>query len=284
MIIENREDLLNMPDGNKLIGVLPEWENTKIKITGKNNILYCEPNVKIVNSNIYFNCDNSIVYLSSSKHIYYLSASLNNDCVLFIGKDNYFNGIINIALSEQRHCIIGNGGLYSFGVWIRNADPHLIYDIQSKKRLNNTKSIFIGDHVWIGQSAFLLKGTQIDSGSIIGAMGLVSGKKIPANTSYGGNPCRKIAENIFWEESCVHTWKKQQTEESQLYTNYIKNSENLSVNDYIYEYNINENLDFDKIDEELNIANSANERLEILNKIANNKCKNRFVHKKEWSE
>ena len=201
MIIEKSEELKYLSNGNRFEGIEPELENSKITIEGSNNILYCEENVKLVNSELIFHGSNSIIYLSSNKHIYYLFISLNNDNVFYIGKNNYFSGKFSVTLSEQKHCIIGNDCLFSFGIWIRNADPHLIYDINSKNRLNATKSIFIGDHVWIGQEAFLLKGTQIDSGSIIGARALVAGKKIPSNTVYGGNPCRNISKNVFWERS-----------------------------------------------------------------------------------
>ena len=68
---------------------------------------------------------------------------------------------MNVILSEQKHLFIGNDCLLSFGIWVRNADPHLIYDVESHKRVNPTKSIYIGDHVWIGQSAMILKGRKV---------------------------------------------------------------------------------------------------------------------------
>lgn len=67
-------------------------------------------------------------------------------------------------------------------------------------RINNSKSIYIGDHVWIGQNALILKNTQIGSGSIIGAMSLVSHKKVASNCVYAGNPAQKIKENIFLQK------------------------------------------------------------------------------------
>ena len=46
---------------------------------------------------------------------------------------------------------------------IRTADPHIIYDIH-RKRINPSKSVFIGDHVWCGQNVLLLKGCRVGSG------------------------------------------------------------------------------------------------------------------------
>ena len=45
-----------------------------------------------------------------------------------MGSDNYLNGTLNVIVSEERHVLIGSGGLYSFGIFIRTADPHLVYD------------------------------------------------------------------------------------------------------------------------------------------------------------
>lgn len=130
-----------------------------------------------------------------------------------MGKDNYINGRLSVILSEQKHVIFGSDCAISFGVWIRTAAPHLVYDAETKQRLNPSKSVFVGDHVWIGQSAMLLKGTQISSGSIIGAGSVVAGKRIPANTSWAGNPARQVKEGIFWSGQCVHRWQDKETEE-----------------------------------------------------------------------
>ena len=154
-----------------------------------------------------------------------------------MGKNNYMNGTLHVLISERKHCLIGNNCLFSTDIWIRNADPHLIYDISTMKRINSTKSVFIGDHVWIGQSALLLKGTRIDSGSIIGAMSVVSGKKIANNSIWAGNPVRMVKKNIFWNESCVHKWNMLQTKKSKEYSEFIAGKD-LLVDEFIYKYDI----------------------------------------------
>ena len=206
IVIDKPSDLKNLKDGNKIQGSTPELNNSTIQFNGKNNILYCEKGVKLKGSTINFNGNNSLVYLSSNKYNCILNIFINNDQVFYMGKDSYINDKLNIFLSEQKNIYIGSYCLFSTEVVLRNADPHLIYDGDTKKRINPTKSIFIGDHVWVGQRAMILKGTQIDSGSIIGAMSVVSGKKIPHNTSWAGNPVRQIKDNIFWSSEAVHPW------------------------------------------------------------------------------
>lgn len=259
--------LKELEGGNRFIGELPTMINSSVTFSGNNNIFFCEKNVRLVNSTIKFHADNSIVFLCENRHEYKLSVSVYHNSAFYMGKNNYINGTLNAILSEQKHVFIGNDCLFSSGIWIRNADPHLIYDAESKKRINPTKSIFIGDHVWLGQSVMILKGTQIDSGSIIGAMSVVSGKRIPHNSSWAGNPARNIKENIFWHNPCVHKWTDEKTAENEIFND----------DAYIYKHDAGEHIPFAKIDKALTFACGAEEKLVCLQKITADINKNRFV-------
>lgn len=202
--------------GNKIYGNA-ELVNNKIEFKGQNNILYLEDDTKLQDSIISFNGDNSIVYIRGGRDMVKVNVVVNYDCIVAIGRGNYFNGRLNIIASEQTSVLIGDNCLISFGIWIRTADPHLIYDADSHRRINPSKNIIIGDHVWIGQNALILKGSYIGSGSIIGGASVISGKKVSSNVSYAGNPARLIREEIFWEGSCVHGWREKETFQHQKY-------------------------------------------------------------------
>lgn len=266
--------LASLEDGNRFIGETPEMVNSSITFSGKNNVLFCEKRVKLNNTVINFNADNAIVYLCENNNEYKLNLNVYNDNVFYSGKNNYYNGVMNVILSEQKHLFIGNDCLLSFGIWIRNADPHLIYDAESHKRINPTKSIYIGDHVWIGQSAMILKGTQIESGSIIGAMSVVSNKKIGANSSWAGNPAKKIREGLFWNRPCVHKWTEEQTKDSR---HFIRNT-------FIFKHKRGEYISFSEIEEKLDAKNSVESKLKYLGKISADDSKNRFCAGSEKEE
>lgn len=176
MIVKDIKEFEKVKD-NLIIAPLNKviFKNSYIKFEGKNNICYFEEGIHLQNSNIIFSGNNSIMYLSKNKHLYKLNVWMKHDGVFFMGENNYINGTLNCILSEQKNIVIGKDGLYSFGIWIRIADPHLIYDAITHKRINPSKSIYIGDHVWLGQGVTVLKGTKIGSGSICGAMSLISG-------------------------------------------------------------------------------------------------------------
>jgi len=57
--------------------------------------------------------------------------------------------------------------------------------------------IVIGDHVWIGLNATILKGVRIADGSVVAA-GAVVTRDVPGNTLAGGVPASKIKENVTW--------------------------------------------------------------------------------------
>ena len=154
--------------------------------------------------------------LGKNRHVYSMDISVNNNCSITFGRDCYFNGQLHAIASEETDIFIGDDCLFSFGVWVRTADPHLIYDAETHRRINPSRSVYIGDHVWIGQNALILKGTRIGSGAIIGAGSVVSGKTITSNSSWAGNPVRKKRDGIFWDEPCVHTWTSEMTEKHEI--------------------------------------------------------------------
>ncbi len=280
MLIESIEEFKKLTDGNLVLGKLPKLHNTVIRFSGKNNILYCEEDVFLDSTIINFQGDNSVIYLGSNYFHYMLDVTIYNDSIFHMGKNNYINNKLTVILSEQKHCFIGDNGLFSHGVHMRNADPHLIYDCNTGRRINQSKSIFWGDHIWVGQDVIILKGSHIDSGSIIGAKSVVAGKHITHNTIWCGNPCREISTDIFWDKDCVHNWTEERTMISQEYERYIKEyKEDCSVEYWIYNYTEEENIDYICLEKEFHKRKNSKEKCEYLINLNSDKKKNRFVQK-----
>lgn len=89
--------------------------------------------------------------------------------------------------------VIGKGCTIGRDVVIRDYDGHTIdlpgYEI--------SKPIHIGEHVWIGNRAMILKGVTVGDGAIIAAGALVT-TDVPPRTVVAGVPARVIKENINW--------------------------------------------------------------------------------------
>lgn len=240
--------------------------SSKIRFKGTGNILFVEEGVTLRSTTLLFNGNNGICYLSASHHPYILNADISNNCCIFVGSNCYINNTLALSTSEQQNIIIGDDCLLSFGIFIRTADPHLIYDCATKRRINPSKSVFIGDHVWIGQNTLILKGSRIGSGSIVGGASVVAGKAIPSNSSWAGNPVRCLRENVFFSGECVHAWTTETTEQHQV----------MQSTRWIYEPTSG-TLDQIQLDKHLKSCQSADERLCVLKtEVINCPDKNRF--------
>ena len=191
---------------NKIIGDFTSFVDSKITFIGENNVIICDGKVDFENSTILFKGNNSVAFLGSNKYNYRVNITMNSNNVLFLGKNCFYNKNVHFVLAENNHIFIGNTCMFSTGIWFRTSDAHPIYDSLSKKRINKGKSIYIGDHVWFGQDSLILKGTKIDSGSIIGAKGVLSNKLVPHNETWGGLPCKFIKKDVFWDQKNVYEY------------------------------------------------------------------------------
>ncbi len=105
----------------------------------------------------------------------------------FIGHDCSF--------SLAREITIGNHCLLAGRVQVRDNDGHPI-DAERRRAgepvsPNQIEPVSIGNDVWIGAGAMILKGVHIGDGSIIGAASVVT-KDVPAGVIFAGNPGRIV--------------------------------------------------------------------------------------------
>ena len=263
MIIVNEQGYLN---ADICCGETPVFKQSRIVSESPDNMIFCERGVTLNNSTITFVGSGNLVYLSSNYHTYNLDLRIYRDSVFFMDENNYMNGNLNILCQEHQNVLIGKEGVFSYGIHFMTADAHLIYDIKNDKRINESKSICIGDHVWLGSFASIFKGTIIGSGSIIGGTATVTGKTVPSNTIWAGNPAKKIKDSVFWQKNCPNLYDVKQTD---LSMSSQKKEGIFCKDDYT--------LDFNEVDERLiNCRDDVKSKLEIITSIRENNRKNRF--------
>lgn len=122
------------------------------------------------------------------------SIIFGDNCI--INASNEQPTIINAVGGTQIR--IGSGCLLSNNIEIHTSDYHKIISANNSERINPDKDIIIGDKVWIGLGATILKGTYIADNSIIGAKSLCSGTYSEKNTILAGIPAKAIKNDIFW--------------------------------------------------------------------------------------
>ena len=119
-----------------------------------------------------------------------------NGCVVEIGAGTTSNGCEIRLMEDGSRCLIGADCMFSDDVSIWGSDTHAIL---SGGRLNFGEIVSIGDHVWIGQGATILKNTVIPGGCVIGAKAVVSGgRELSPRSVLAGNPARVVRTDITW--------------------------------------------------------------------------------------
>ena len=191
---------------NKL-EIVGKLRKNKIKISGNNNILYIGKNSLLRDSNIFIKGNNNIIYIGDNCVVNNTSIILDNEgSEIRIGNKTSIAKVQIVSL-EPYKIEIGEDCMLSYDIEIRNTDSHKIYDKNTNERINEGSSINIGNHVWLGMRAIILKGVTIGDNSIVAAGSIVT-KDVKANTIVSGNPAKQIKENVYWTREEVMQYQK----------------------------------------------------------------------------
>jgi acetyltransferase-like isoleucine patch superfamily enzyme len=109
---------------------------------------------------------------------------------LKIGDRSYITA--NSKLIVKSDVEIGSGCAISWDVQLMDTDFHHI-----AAGARNTQKITIGNDVWIGSRAMILKGVTIGDGAVIAA-GAVVTKDVAPRQVVAGNPARVVKEQVRW--------------------------------------------------------------------------------------
>ncbi|MCL9821163.1 hypothetical protein NCR96_05355 [Helicobacter sp. 14348-15] len=257
-------------NGNIIYGDINKQINFKCDFKGQNNIVFFVGGSR--NVDITFRNNDGLVFIGNNVTT---SGKINisSNGICFIDDNSTFN-VTSIHVYESKNIIFGRDCMFSWGIWLATCDHHLIIDSMSNYRINFSKSIYIGDHVWCGQETSILKGAFIASGAIAGAKSCITSKIHNSNTINAGMPSKEVKQNIFWlrDDPVVGRWTQEQT----------KQNAHKEINDFKYTYDKSQFLSPKAIEKKLDSLTTANEKLEFLyDALYCNNNKNRFAYFKD---
>lgn len=94
-------------------------------------------------------------------------------------------------ISASDEITLGDGVMLANGAYITDSDWHTIYD--RTVRDERSYPVTIGNNVWLGDHATVLKGVTIGENSVVAARAVVT-NDVPANVVVAGSPAKVIKE------------------------------------------------------------------------------------------
>ena len=149
--------LLVHPDGKE--EQIHAYKNLDVRFIGKNSLLKIHSSVKIRSKLTCTLGEGGVVILNENVTIGNVKFSMfGENSTIHIGKNTTIHNATFYCDNEPNSKIyVGEECLFSIEIVIRACDGHTIYEKGNPSHiLNKPKSgVFIGNHVWIGQRAFI---------------------------------------------------------------------------------------------------------------------------------
>jgi len=111
--------------------------------------------------------------------------------VIEIGDGTFVNHRTELVAHELVR--LGRDCLLAWDVLVLDSDSH---SVDGGPR---SAPVTIGDRVWIGCRATVLKGVTIGDGAVIAAGSVVT-RDVPPRALVAGNPARVVREGVSWQE------------------------------------------------------------------------------------
>lgn len=137
-------------------------------------------------------------------HIKKTSVMINDSCT--------FETNLELHANSGKRIVIGRDCMFSHNVELWAGDGHSVFDVNTGNNVNSDfdslpqhkNELVIGEHVWISKGAFIMHGTNIGNGSIVGAMSVVKGR-YPNNCTIAGTPSALAKKDVAWSRDMLAT-------------------------------------------------------------------------------
>lgn len=128
------------------------------------------------------------------------ASSAADNVAVFIGEKFSCEPDCSFLLYNSRNRLeIGNNCMFSRNITLRCGElPHLLFDAETGEYLDGANAVKIGNHVWIGENAYLTKRCSVADGCVVGAHSVVSRRFERSGCVIAGNPATIVKERVKW--------------------------------------------------------------------------------------
>lgn len=190
-------------ENNTIAGIgMCRAKNSTITISGSRNKVVIGDMSSLFGVSIYIHGNNNMIELGSRNFLNGAVFCVEDDNNrISTGEHTYIYNSTEISAVESTAIKIGCDCLLSSNIMIRSGDSHVILDKASGERINPSKDIFIGDHVWLGNGCTVLKGSHIGR-DCVAATGTIITASTPQekNVILAGVPSKIVRRGIDWTQ------------------------------------------------------------------------------------
>ena len=178
----------------------PIGDKVAVFFAGRNNRIVAPVGTRIDYLTVNFDCDNGLLILGENSLVGGIKASIRigQDATVKFGNNVNMTGPCYITAMEGCKVVFGEDVMIAQENEFRSDDAHAIFDVATGRRINVSRDVLIGNHVWFSKGAVALSGAKIGDGSVIGFRSIVTGS-IPNNCVAVGSPAQVVRRNIAWE-------------------------------------------------------------------------------------
>ena len=170
----------------------------KIDCKGTGNIIKFAENSSFRKCTFFIRGNNNVITIgknvSGNNAEFYIE---DNGNTIQVNNGTRFCGKIHLACIEGCTISIGEDCLFSSDIVFRTGDSHSLLDL-SGNRINPSKNIKIGNHVWIGHHVIITKGVEIENNNMIGTGSIVTKSILEQNSVIAGVPAKIVKSNTDW--------------------------------------------------------------------------------------
>ena len=188
-------------NGNSIVGAPDKQLKSFVVFTARNCQVIFEPGVRLQGARFSLQADGGLIHIKRDAEVKgNLRTGLNSK--ILIGSGLRVTGAMNVSSSEGADVEIGDDCMFGVGIDIRSDDSHPIFDRKTGVRVNPSRPVKIGEHVWLAPHVAVLAGATIGEGCVVGYRSIVKGTLPPHSLSVGV-PARVIKEDIVWDRAHV---------------------------------------------------------------------------------